>query len=261
MPYHPAEARILLRERKAFVKRNTPCTIQRTLPIKEKLSPVSLGVDAGSRHIGLSATTEKENLQASEIGTRTDVSALLSTRRHCRRERLHRKTRSRATLRQSDSQQEQGRLAPSVENILAAPVSRIEDVLKLLPPQGASSKRLPLTSSSSGIPGSRVSSISRGNSSASETRVSTCSAVTSTCVSTAMAQAGIRYSRSIIWSADAQVVTPQQSHDSVQNLSRCTASGHDRTQGKARSVFQGRSRHEHHEMDCPCEAEGCSQGA
>ena len=78
MPYHPAQARIMLKEKKAFVKRKTPFTIQLTIPVKEKLYPITLGVDASYRHIGLSATTEKEELYASEIETRADVSALLS---------------------------------------------------------------------------------------------------------------------------------------------------------------------------------------
>ena len=60
MPYHPGKVRILLKENKAFVKRRTPFTIQLTVPVKEKLYPITLGVDVGYKHIGLSVTTEKE---------------------------------------------------------------------------------------------------------------------------------------------------------------------------------------------------------
>ena len=111
-----------------------PFTIQLTIPVKEKLYPITLGVDAGYRHIGLSATTEKEELYASEIETRADVSALLSTRRQCRRGRRNRKTRYRAPrFNNRVHSKHKGWLAPSVENIIAAHISRIEDVLKLLP--------------------------------------------------------------------------------------------------------------------------------
>ena len=134
MPYHPAEARILLKGNKAFVKRRTPFTIQLTVPVKEKLYPITLGVDAGYKHIGLSATTEKEELYASEIETRKDVSELLSTRRQCRRGRRNRKTRYRAPrFNNRVHSKNKGWLAPSLENIIAAHISRIEDVLELLP--------------------------------------------------------------------------------------------------------------------------------
>ena len=127
MPYHPAEARILLKENKAFVKRRTPFTIQLTVPVKEKLYPITLGVDAGYKHIGLSATTEKEELYASEIETRTDVSALLSTRRQCRHSRRNRKTRYRAPrFNNRVHSKNKGWLAPSLENIIAAHISRID---------------------------------------------------------------------------------------------------------------------------------------
>ena len=87
MPCSPTKARHLLRDDKARVKRRVPFVIQLKYATGETKQPISLGVDAGYKNIGLSATTEKEELYASEIETRTDVSALLSTRRQCRRSR------------------------------------------------------------------------------------------------------------------------------------------------------------------------------
>ena len=208
MPYHPAEARILLKEKKAFVKRKTPFTIQLTIPIKEKLYPITLGVDAGYKHIGLSATTEKEELYASEIETRTDVSELLSTRRESRRSRRNRKTRHRAPrFNNRVRSKNKGWLAPSVENIIAAHISRIEDVLKLLPVT-----RIVIETASFDIQLIKNPEISgaqyQQGDSALGTRANTCSVVTATRVSTAMAKAKIRYFRFITLRADAQVETP-----------------------------------------------------
>ena len=96
MPCSPAKARLLLKEKKAIVARRTPFTIQLTIATGEAKQPVSLGVDAGYKHVGLSASTEKAELYASEVELRQDVSDLLSARRALRQSRRNRKTRYRA---------------------------------------------------------------------------------------------------------------------------------------------------------------------
>ena len=75
MPCSAAKTRILLKEKKAVVKRRTPFTIQLTIATGETKQPVSLGVDAGYKHIGLSASTEKAELYASEIELRFRASS------------------------------------------------------------------------------------------------------------------------------------------------------------------------------------------
>ena len=132
MPCSAAKARILLKEKKAVVKRRTPFTIQLTIATGETKQPVSLGVDAGYKHIGLSASTEKAELYASEIELRQDVSELLAGRRALRHARRSRKTRYRAP-RFDNRKREKGWLAPSVENRIGAHVSRVEAVLRILP--------------------------------------------------------------------------------------------------------------------------------
>ena len=72
MPCSPAKARLLLKEKKAIVVRRTPFTIQLTIATGESKQPVSLGVDAGYKHVGLSASTEKAELYASEVELRQD---------------------------------------------------------------------------------------------------------------------------------------------------------------------------------------------
>ena len=134
MPCSPAKARLLLKEKKAVVKRRTPFTIQLMQATGETVQPVTLGVDAGAKFIGLSASTEKAEHFASEVELRTDIVDLLSTRRALRRARRNRKTRYRAP--RFDNRvhgKKKGWLAPSVENKINAHLSRVAAVRKILP--------------------------------------------------------------------------------------------------------------------------------
>lgn len=134
MPCSPAKARVLLREKKARVKRRTPFTIQLTTATGEARQDVSLGVDAGYRHVGLSASTEKAELYASEAVLRDDITDLLSARLALRRARRSRKTRYRAPrfLNRVHSKNK-GWLAPSVEQRIASHLKLVENVCRLLP--------------------------------------------------------------------------------------------------------------------------------
>ena len=63
----------MLKAGKAFVVRRTPFTIKLTIATGETKQDVTLGVDAGARHVGISATTEKEEVFASEVALRGSV--------------------------------------------------------------------------------------------------------------------------------------------------------------------------------------------
>ena len=65
--------RRLLRDGKAKVVRRTPFTIQLAYESTSYVQPVSLGIDTGSRHIGISATTEGKELYAGEVALRDDI--------------------------------------------------------------------------------------------------------------------------------------------------------------------------------------------
>lgn len=62
-PLMPTEnhtkVRVLLKSKKAEVINRCPFTIQLTYESTNYTQPVSLGIDAGSKTIGVSATTEK----------------------------------------------------------------------------------------------------------------------------------------------------------------------------------------------------------
>lgn len=77
MPCSPAKARLLLKENKAVVKRRTPFTIQLTVATGETKQPITLGVDTGYKHAGLSASTPKAELFASQVEFRRDITDLL----------------------------------------------------------------------------------------------------------------------------------------------------------------------------------------
>ena len=134
MPCSPPKARKLLRAGKAVPVRRTPFVIQLTVPTGETKQPITLGVDAGYKHVGLSATTAKEELLASEVELRQDVTGLLSNRLALRRARRNRKTRCRAPRFDNRIRSKhKGWLAPSVENRIQAHISRIEAVCRVLP--------------------------------------------------------------------------------------------------------------------------------
>ena len=110
------KVRRLLKEKKAKVVQLCPFTIQLLYDTGCELQDITLGVDAGSMHIGLSATTEKYELYSAEVIMRTDVSKNLSDRREFRRSRRHRKTRYRKPRFDNRVRSKhKGWLAPGVE--------------------------------------------------------------------------------------------------------------------------------------------------
>ena len=90
------KVRRLLKNKQAIVVKRCPFTIQLLYETTSEVQLVTLGVDAGSRHIGLSATTETKVLYEADVELRQDIVELLSTRREHRRTRRNRKTRYRA---------------------------------------------------------------------------------------------------------------------------------------------------------------------
>src|SRR2546430_17515776 len=92
MPCHPRKARLLLKEGKAQVVKMVPFTLQLLYGSSGYKQEVSLGIDAGTQHIGVSATTEQVVLLEAEVHLRTDIQALLATRSQYRRARPNRKT-------------------------------------------------------------------------------------------------------------------------------------------------------------------------
>lgn len=109
-----AKVRVLLKQQKAKIVHRCPFTIQLLYDSTDYTQPVSLGIDAGSRHIGVSATTETKVLYEADVTLRNDIVDLLSTRREARRTRRSRKTHYRKP-RFNNRIRKDGWLAPSIQ--------------------------------------------------------------------------------------------------------------------------------------------------
>lgn len=132
-----AKVRVLLKNGKAKVIQRCPFTIQLLYPCDNQTQPISLGVDAGSKHIGISATTKGDNtgarvLYEADVTLRNDIVDLLSTRREMRRTRRNRKTRYRKA-RFDNRRRGDGWLAPSIREKIDTHLTVIANVHKILP--------------------------------------------------------------------------------------------------------------------------------
>ena len=87
------KVRHLLKDGRAKVVRRCPFTIQLLYESTNYTQDITLGIDAGSKHIGISATTESKVLYEADVELRNDIVNLLSVRRQNRRSRRNRKTR------------------------------------------------------------------------------------------------------------------------------------------------------------------------
>jgi N6-L-threonylcarbamoyladenine synthase len=133
MPCSPRKARILLKEGKARVVKRAPFTIQLTIATGEAKQEITLGVDAGSKYIGISATTDKEELFSAEVELRSDIVDLLSTRRQNRRTRRNRLRYRKPRFLNRVKSKNKGWLAPSIQNKIQTHVTIVEKLHEILP--------------------------------------------------------------------------------------------------------------------------------
>ena len=126
--------RRLLRKGIAVIVDYRPFTIQLTYGTPNGVQEVSLGVDAGTKHVGFSATTKKKVLFEAELLLRSDIVAKLATRREFRRARRNRKTRYRKSrfLNRTGSKKP-GWIAPSVRQKVDTHIHWISKICKILP--------------------------------------------------------------------------------------------------------------------------------
>lgn len=127
-----AKVRVLLKQGKAKVVSRCPFTIQLQYNPNNYTQPVILGIDAGSKHIGVSATIKTDVLYEGDVELRNDIVNLLSTRRELRSSRRNRKTRYRKA-RFNNRTHERGWLAPSVQQKVNTHLTVVNNVCKFLP--------------------------------------------------------------------------------------------------------------------------------
>lgn len=126
--------RHLLDAGKVKVVRRTPFTVQLTYQTENRTQPITLGIDAGSKHVGISASTEKEEFFAAELAPRNDVTKLMDARRDLRRSRRNITTRYRKPRFDNRTHSKhKGWLAPSVEVKIHNHIQGINLVTKILP--------------------------------------------------------------------------------------------------------------------------------
>lgn len=128
------KVRRMLNNGEAVIVKRCPFTIKLLYETGNILQDVILGVDAGFKHIGLSACTEEKELYAADVELRNDIVDLLSTRRECRRNRRNRKTRYRKPRFDNRvKSKNKGWLAPSVEEKISTHITAIRKVCEILP--------------------------------------------------------------------------------------------------------------------------------
>lgn len=132
MPCTPAKARRLLRDQQAKVVKRTPFTVQLLYGSSGYKQPITLGVDAGSKFVGLSVVTEKKEVFSGELILRRNLSSLIYTKKIYRSSRRSRKTRYRP-IRFLNRVKSKGCLAPSIYNKIDVHTQVIKKLHEILP--------------------------------------------------------------------------------------------------------------------------------
>lgn len=127
------KVRRLLKDKKAVVVNSCPFTIKLTYVTSDYKQEIVLGVDAGTKHVGLSATTKSKELYSSEVILRNDIVDLLSTRRELRRSRRNRLRYRKPRFDNRVKSKRPGWIAPSVKYKIDAHIRVIDNVCSILP--------------------------------------------------------------------------------------------------------------------------------
>lgn len=133
MPCKEAKARKLLKQNRAKIWQYEPFTIQLLFECENQIQDITLGVDAGSKHIGLSAITSQKELYCADIELRNDIVNLLATRKQYRRARRNRLRYRAPRFNNRVHSKHKGWLAPSVEHKIQCHLQVIKKVHEILP--------------------------------------------------------------------------------------------------------------------------------
>lgn len=127
------KVRRLLKDKKAVVVNLCPFTIKLMYITPDYKQEIVLGVDAGTKHVGLSATTKSKELYASEVILRNDIVDLLSTRRELRRVRRNRLRYRKPRFNNRVKSKHPGWIAPSVRYKIDDHIRVIDNICSILP--------------------------------------------------------------------------------------------------------------------------------
>ena len=132
MPTTPRRARVWLKAKRARVVRRDPFTIRLRFATKAHVQPARVGVDTGSKDVGIVAIANGEVVFQSEVLLRDDISEKMTQRRQFRRNRRARKTRYRQA-RSDNRRRPAGWLPPSLHSKSEATVKTVRFIASLLP--------------------------------------------------------------------------------------------------------------------------------
>lgn len=127
------KVRRLLKSKQARVVKRTPFTIQLLYDTPTCVQPLTLGVDAGSKHIGLSVSSENKEVYAGQIEPRQDVSKKLDERRQYRRSRRNRLRYRKPRFNNRTASKPKGWIAPSIACKIESHVAVIGQLHQILP--------------------------------------------------------------------------------------------------------------------------------
>lgn len=135
MPCSNSIARLLLKQRKAKIKKREPFTIRLTYETTNYTQDLTLGIDTGSGTIGTAVSRNSGNIvYMSEVVVRNDIADKMTQRAKYRRNRRNRKTRYRKArwLNRANSIKKD-RFSPTMQSKLHSHVKEIEYVKSILP--------------------------------------------------------------------------------------------------------------------------------
>lgn len=135
MPCSNAIARLLLKQRKAKVKKREPFTIKLTYETTTYTQELTLGVDTGSGTIGTAVRRDNGDIiYMSEVVVRNDITDKMTQRSKYRRNRRNRKTRYRkCRFLNRGNARRIGRFSPTMQSKLHSHVKEIEYIKSILP--------------------------------------------------------------------------------------------------------------------------------
>ena len=130
----PGKVRHMLNDGRAIIVNYYPFTIKLTYVTTNYVQPVTLGVDTGSVHVGVSASTEKKELYSAEIDLRSkEMSKLIEKRAAARGMRHYRLRYRKPRFNNRIASKKEGWLAPSMNHRITSHIRIVEDVMRILP--------------------------------------------------------------------------------------------------------------------------------
>jgi ribosomal protein L23 len=127
------KVRHLLKDKKAKIVKRNPFTIKLLYKSTKFKQKVTLGVDSGSKVIGLSATTKKKEIFASEVNLRNDIVKLLAVKTQNRRTKRNRLRYRKPRFKNRTKSKKKVWVAPSIGHKIDTHLTLISKVYEVLP--------------------------------------------------------------------------------------------------------------------------------